>query len=144
MVCAKGAARRTRGRRSTGHLQIVVKIFSFGIRFAKHKAMGSEVPVPRFAGNKLEKLAIRYGKDQDQKTWMAEHGNIKNKDGQSTQEDKQKLNKQKRMESGVPGIEMSPNKVQWRAIGLGKDVEQRSRVAEQENIKNKDGRSKNL
>jgi hypothetical protein len=53
------------------------------------------------------------------------------------------LNKQKRMESGVPGIEMSPNKVQWRAIGLGKDVEQRSRVAEQENIKNKDGRSKN-
>jgi len=43
---------------------------------------------------------------------MAEHGNTKNKDGQSTYEDKQKLNKQKRMESGVPGIEMSPNKVQ--------------------------------
>jgi hypothetical protein len=55
----KGAARRTRGRRSTGHLQIVVKTFSFGIRFAKHKAMGSEVPVTSFACNKLEKLAIR-------------------------------------------------------------------------------------
>ena len=75
---------------------------------------------------------------------MAEHWNIKNKDGQSTQEDKQKLNKQKRMESGVPGIEMSPNKVQQRAIGLGKDVEQRSRVAEQENFENKVGWSKNL
>ena len=35
------------------------KNFSFGIRFAKHKAMGSEVPVTRFACNKLEKLAIR-------------------------------------------------------------------------------------
>ena len=75
---------------------------------------------------------------------MAEGENIKNTVGQSTMEIMQKLNKQKRMESGVPGIEMSPNKVQWRAIGLGKDVEQRSRVAEQENIENKVGRSKNL
>ena len=76
--------------------------------------------------------------------WLATHVNTKNKGGQSTQEDKQKLNKQKRKESGVPGIEMSPNKVQQRAIGMGKDVEQRGRVAEQENIENKVGRSKNL
>ncbi len=59
MDCAKRAARRTRGRRSTGQLQIVVNIFSFEIGFAKHKAMGSKVPVTRFAFNKLEKLAIR-------------------------------------------------------------------------------------
>ena len=43
---------------------------------------------------------------------MAEGENIKNTVGQSTMEIMQKLNKQKRMESGVPGIEMSPNKVQ--------------------------------
>ena len=75
---------------------------------------------------------------------MAVRGNMVNTDGQSTKEDEQKLSKQKRVENGVPVQEMSPNKVQWRAIGLGKDVEQRSRVAEQENIENKVGRSKNL
>jgi hypothetical protein len=42
---------------------------------------------------------------------MAEGENIKNTVGQSTMEIMQKLNKQKRMKSGVPGIEMSPNKV---------------------------------
>jgi hypothetical protein len=40
--------------------------------------------------------------------------------------------------------EMSPNKVEQRAIGPGMDEEQRNRLAEQENIKNEGGRSKNL
>ncbi len=48
------------------------------------------------------------------------------------------------MESGVPVFEMLPNKVQMRAIGQGKDKEQRSWVAQHGNIKNKGGRSKNL
>ena len=59
---------------------------------------------------------------------MAEGENIKNTVGQSSNEIMQKLHKQKRMESGVPGFEMSPNKVQMRAIGQGKDKEQRSCV----------------
>ena len=75
---------------------------------------------------------------------MAVRGNMVNTDGQSTKEDEQKLSKQKRVENGVPVQEMLPNKVQWRAIGLGMDEEQRSRMAEHENIENKDGRSKNL
>jgi hypothetical protein len=40
---------------------------------------------------------------------MAEGENIKNTVGQSTKEYKQKLDKQKLMESGVPGIETSQN-----------------------------------
>jgi hypothetical protein len=78
------------------------------------------------------------------RTWLAECGNIKNTVGQSTNGLKQKMNKQKRMESGVPVFEMSPNKVQKRAIGQGKDKEQRNWVAKHGNIKNKGGRSKNL
>ncbi len=75
---------------------------------------------------------------------MAEGGNNINLVGQSTNVYEQKLGKQKQMESGDPVFEMSPNKVQHRAIGLGMDEEQRSRVAEHGNIKNKGGRSKNL
>jgi hypothetical protein len=75
---------------------------------------------------------------------LAEGGNNINTVGQSTNAYEQKSGKQKRMESGVPVSEMSPNKVQTRAIGQGKDKEQRSWVAEHGNIKNKGGRSKNL
>ena len=110
------------------------------------KNNGAESYVPeRFrTRSKFEKLAIMISKVQTQKTRLAEGGNHINMVGQSTKAYEQKLSKQKRMESGVPVQEMSPNKVQQRAIGLGKDVEQRSRVAEQENIENKVGRSKNL
>ena len=92
--------------------------------------------------SKLEKLAIMLGKVQRQKTRLAEGGNHINMVGQSTKAYEQKLSKQKRMDGGVPEQEMSPNKVEQRAIGLGMDEEQRSRMAEHENIENKVGRSK--
>ena len=82
------------------------------------------------------------GKVLTQKMRQTEGGNNVNKVGQSTNACEQKLSKQKRMDGGVPEQEMSPNKVEQRAIGLGMDEEQRSRMAEHENIENKVGRSK--
>ena len=49
---------------------------------------------------------------------------------------KQKCNKCKRRKSEVPVIETSPNKVEMRAIGQGKDKEQRMQLAVHGNIDN--------
>ncbi len=108
----------------------------------KNNEAESYIPERFRTRSKLEKLAIMISKVQTQKTRLAEGENHINMVSQSTKAYEQKLSKQKQMESGVPVQEMSPNKVQQRAIGLGMDEEQRSRVAEQENIENKVGRSK--
>ncbi len=68
--------------------------------------------------------------------WLATHGNTKNKGGQSMKWNKQKCNKCKRRKSEVPVIETSPNKVEMRAIGQGKDKEQRMQSAVHGNIDN--------
>jgi hypothetical protein len=56
---------------------------------------------------------------------------------------KQKSNKCKRRKSEVPVIETSPNKAEMRAIGQGKDKEQRMQSAVDGNIDNYGGPSKN-
>ncbi len=69
------------------------------------------------------------GKVVTQKMRQTESGNNVNKVGQSANACERKLSKQKRMDGGVPEQEMLPNKVEQRAIGLGMDEEQRSRMA---------------
>ena len=57
--------------------------------------------------------------------------------------DKNKYDKCKRRKSEVPVIETSPNEVEMRAIGQGKDKEQRMQLAVDGNIDNYGGPSKN-
>jgi hypothetical protein len=61
---------------------------------------------------------------------------MKNTDGLSTKADKQKVNIHEQMKSEVPVFETSPNKVEKRAIGQGKDKEQRKQLTEHRNINN--------